>query len=129
MHTVATLALAASAAATDPSHHRCDCAAIVDSILRTDAAEATAATAASAAPPDASEPARIRYTKHEFGYNLEGDWDAIVALAKKCREEVLRAGGGSQRVRISLAMGTRLDKKSTLEDKLKAVHEKNLMAG
>ncbi|KAJ3245587.1 hypothetical protein HDU77_009416 [Chytriomyces hyalinus] len=67
--------------------------------------------------------AGVIYAKHETGFNVEGDWDAIIQLAGRCRDAVF--GGGDRHARIHLALGTRTDKHSTLKDKLRAVQEKS----
>ncbi|KAI9346196.1 hypothetical protein BDR26DRAFT_856015 [Obelidium mucronatum] len=70
----------------------------------------------------------VKCVKHATGYNLEGDWGHVIEIMRICREVVLeRHQGGDMNApqfQMSITMGTRLDKHSTLENKLESVEKK-----
>jgi uncharacterized protein (TIGR00106 family) len=57
----------------------------------------------------------IKYEFHAMGTNLEGEYDEIVALVKKCSQAM--ADQGAQRVIIRMYLDDRRDKPSTIEGK------------
>ena len=59
---------------------------------------------------------------HAHGTNIEGDWDAVFAAIKRCHE-VLHAQG-VPRISSTLRVGTRTDRRQTLDDKVRSVEEK-----
>ena len=64
----------------------------------------------------------LKVTLHANGTNIEGEWDAVFAAVKKCHEAVLEMG--SPRIFTVIKLGTRVDKKQSMEDKLKSVRDK-----
>lgn len=63
--------------------------------------------------------------KHEFhamGTNLEGDFDAIMALVKRCDEALVEMG--AQRVLIRLSIDDRRDKQGSMQAKRDSVQSK-----
>ncbi len=59
---------------------------------------------------------------HAYGTNIEGEWDTVFAAVKKCHEEVHQMG--APRITTTLRMGTRTDRKQTMEDKVSSVEKK-----
>ena len=59
---------------------------------------------------------------HAYGTNVEGEWDAVFAAVKRCHEVVHEMG--APRVSTTLRVGTRTDRKQTMEDKVRSVEEK-----
>jgi uncharacterized protein (TIGR00106 family) len=66
--------------------------------------------------------AGLKVMLHANGTNIEGEWDEVMAAVKKCHENVL--GMGAPRIFTVLKLGTRVDKKQTMEDKMASVKEK-----
>ncbi|ORY28429.1 hypothetical protein BCR33DRAFT_719339 [Rhizoclosmatium globosum] len=67
----------------------------------------------------------LKYSPHATGYNLEGDWNSIISVLKACQDSfggLATAGNESDPgMKLSIVMGTRIDKHSTMENKLEAV--------
>src|ERR1043166_3300987 len=59
---------------------------------------------------------------HAYGTNIEGEWDEVFAAIKKCHEVV--HGMGAPRITTSIKVGTRTDRRQTMEDKIRSVEEK-----
>jgi len=59
---------------------------------------------------------------HAYGTNIEGEWDQVFASIKKCHEVIHQMG--APRISSNLKFGTRVDRKQTMEDKVKSVKEK-----
>ena len=59
---------------------------------------------------------------HAYGTIVEGEWDAVFAAVKRCHEAV--HGLGAPRISTTLKLGTRTDRKQTIEDKVRRVREK-----
>ena len=51
-----------------------------------------------------------------------GDWDAVFAVIKKCHETVHEMG--APRITTSIRLGTRVDRKQTMADKVDSVERK-----
>jgi uncharacterized protein (TIGR00106 family) len=63
--------------------------------------------------------------KHEFhamGTNVEGSYEEIVKLAKKCSDAIFKMG--AERVLIRMYMDDRHDKLSTIDGKKRSVETK-----
>ena len=56
---------------------------------------------------------------HAFGTNIEGDWDTVNEAIKKCHEEIHRLG--APRIITTIHLGTRIDRKQTMKDKVSSV--------
>ncbi|RLB58725.1 MAG: thiamine-binding protein [Deltaproteobacteria bacterium] len=69
----------------------------------------------------------LRHQFHAMGTNLEGEWDEIMAVVKRCREALLEMG--AERVLVRLTIDDRRDKPGRLADKERAVREKMTAAG
>lgn len=59
---------------------------------------------------------------HANGTNVEGDWDVIMAALRRCHE-VLHSMG-APRVSTNLRIGTRIDRRQSMDDKIRSVTEK-----
>jgi len=59
---------------------------------------------------------------HAYGTTVEGDWDTVFAAIKRCHEAVHALG--APRISTTLKLGTRTDRKQTIEDKVRSVQEK-----
>jgi uncharacterized protein (TIGR00106 family) len=66
--------------------------------------------------------AGLKTQLHAYGTNIEGDWDAVFAAVKRCHEVVHALG--APRISTTIRLGTRTDRKQTMEDKIRSVEEK-----
>jgi len=66
--------------------------------------------------------AGLKSQLHAYGTNIEGDWDAVFAVVKRCHEVVHQMG--APRVSSTLRVGTRTDRMQTMEDKIRSVEQK-----
>ena len=53
---------------------------------------------------------------HAYGTNIEGEWDTVMAAIKRCHEEVHAMG--APRISTTMKLGTRTDKKQTMDEKV-----------
>eukprot|EP00929_Paragymnodinium_shiwhaense_P122169 TRINITY_DN94792_c0_g1_i1.p1 TRINITY_DN94792_c0_g1~~TRINITY_DN94792_c0_g1_i1.p1 ORF type:complete len:170 (-),score=18.60 TRINITY_DN94792_c0_g1_i1:135-644(-) len=60
---------------------------------------------------------------HAYGSNIQGDWDQVMAAVKEAHA-VLHNDLGVVRITSSIRMGTRVDRKQTIEDKIKSAEAK-----
>ena len=59
---------------------------------------------------------------HANGTNIEGEWDEVFAAVKRCHEAVHEMG--APRISSTIRLGTRTDRKQSLDDKVRSVEEK-----
>lgn len=59
---------------------------------------------------------------HAYGTNIEGEWDQVFAVVKRCHEELHRLG--VPRISSSLRFGTRTDRPQSIAGKVRSVEEK-----
>ncbi|MFQ5561858.1 MAG: MTH1187 family thiamine-binding protein [Nitrospinota bacterium] len=59
---------------------------------------------------------------HGYGTNIEGEWDAVFAAIKQCHDKIHAMG--VPRITTTIKLGTRTDRKQTIEDKIKSVEGK-----
>lgn len=59
---------------------------------------------------------------HPYGTVIEGEWDAVFAVVKRCHEKVHAMG--APRVFTTLKVGTRTDRLQTMQDKIDSVQAK-----
>ena len=59
---------------------------------------------------------------HANGTNIEGEWDRVMEAVKACHERLHEMG--VPRIATNLRLGTRVDKESSLDAKLRSVEEK-----
>ena len=66
--------------------------------------------------------AGLKAELHAYGTNIEGEWDAVMDAVKKCHEQVHAMG--APRITTTIKLGTRNDKKQSMEDKVQSVQTK-----
>lgn len=66
--------------------------------------------------------AGLKTMLHAFGTDIEGEWDEVFAVVKRCHEELHRRGVA--RIHTSMKIGTRTDRDQTLQDKIASVEAK-----
>jgi uncharacterized protein (TIGR00106 family) len=66
--------------------------------------------------------AGLKAQLHPYGTVIEGEWDAVFALVKRCHERVHEMG--APRVFTTLKVGTRTDREQSMEDKVDSVRAK-----
>jgi uncharacterized protein (TIGR00106 family) len=59
---------------------------------------------------------------HANGTNIEGEWDEVFAAIKRCHEAVHEMG--APRLSTTIKLGTRTDRRQSMEDKVRSVEEK-----
>jgi len=59
---------------------------------------------------------------HAYGTTVEGEWDTVLAAVKRCHEVVHQMG--APRIHTTLKLGTRTDRRQTIENKVRSVQEK-----
>ena len=64
----------------------------------------------------------LRHEFHSMGTNVEGSYEEIVKLVKKCSDAVFKMG--AERVLIRMYMDDRHDKACTIEGKKQSVEKK-----
>jgi uncharacterized protein (TIGR00106 family) len=68
------------------------------------------------------EEAGLSSNLHAYGTNIEGEWDTVFAVVKKCHEKLHAMG--VPRITSSIKAGTRIDKSQTIKDKINSVASK-----
>lgn len=63
----------------------------------------------------------LPYKANPMGTVVEGEWDAVMALIKRCHQEVLK---GSPRIVTSISIDDRPGKPNRITEKLKSVEKK-----
>lgn len=61
----------------------------------------------------------LSHRMHAYGTNIEGSWDDVMAVVKRCHEEVHAMG--APRITTTLKLGTRTDRDQTMKDKVDSV--------
>ena len=59
---------------------------------------------------------------HAYGTIIEGEWDSVFAAVRRCHEVIHQMG--APRISTTIKLGTRTDRKQTIEDKVRSVKEK-----
>ena len=59
---------------------------------------------------------------HAYGTNIEGPWDEVMEAVKECHEKIHQMG--APRINTIIKLGTRTDKKQTIQDKIDSVESK-----
>jgi uncharacterized protein (TIGR00106 family) len=65
------------------------------------------------------EEAGLTHKVHAYGTNIEGDWDDVMAAARRCHEVLHEMG--IPRISTSIKVGTRTDKAQSIQQKIDAV--------
>lgn len=66
--------------------------------------------------------AGLKSELHAYGTNIEGDWEEVFAVVKKCHEKIHAMG--APRITTTIKAGTRVDKDQTMADKVASVQAK-----
>ncbi|GAA0587173.1 MTH1187 family thiamine-binding protein [Halomonas salifodinae] len=61
----------------------------------------------------------LNYRMHAYGTNIEGPWDEVMAVVKRCHEVVHEMG--APRITSTLRVGTRIDRAQSMDDKVASV--------
>ena len=64
----------------------------------------------------------LKHHLHAYGTNIEGPWDDVMGVVKKCHEKVHQMG--APRISTSMKIGTRVDRDQNLADKVASVQDK-----
>lgn len=65
--------------------------------------------------------AGLTHHLHAYGTNIEGPWDDVAAVVKRCHEVLHEMG--APRVNTSLKLGTRTDREQTMADRVSKVEK------
>ncbi|HSH48825.1 MAG TPA: MTH1187 family thiamine-binding protein [Halomonas sp.] len=65
--------------------------------------------------------AGLKHSMHAYGTNIEGPWDEVMAVVKRCHEVVHDMG--APRITTTIKLGTRTDRKQSMEDKVSSVEK------
>ena len=65
----------------------------------------------------------LSHMMHGYGTNIEGPWDKVFELIKKCHT-TLHDKYGIPRISTSIKAGTRIDKTSSIKYKIQSVEDK-----
>jgi uncharacterized protein (TIGR00106 family) len=66
--------------------------------------------------------AGLAHQLHAYGTNIEGEWEEVFAVVKRCHEVVHEMG--APRISTSLRVGTRTDRAQFMDDKVRSVRDK-----
>lgn len=61
----------------------------------------------------------LKYELHANGTAIEGEWEEVFFVIKKCHEVVHKLG--APRIHTNIKLGTRNDKSQTIEQKVESV--------
>lgn len=59
---------------------------------------------------------------HAYGTNIEGEWDQVMAGVRRCHDVVHEMG--APRITTTIKMGTRVDRRQSMEEKVDSVRAK-----
>ena len=59
---------------------------------------------------------------HAYGTNVEGEWDDVMAVLKRCHEALHAMG--APRITTTVKLGTRVDRDQSMEDKVQSVENR-----
>ena len=66
--------------------------------------------------------AGLEHRLHAYGTSIEGTWDEVFAAVKRCHEVVHEMG--APRISTTIKLGTRVDRKQSMLQKIDSVQEK-----
>lgn len=75
-----------------------------------------------AACQDVLEAAGLKTRMHAYGTNIEGEYDDVFAAIRRCHERIHDMG--APRITTTIKLGSRIDRKQSMEDKIRSVEEK-----
>ena len=58
---------------------------------------------------------------HAYGTTIEGEWNAVFAAIRSCHEKIHEMG--APRISTTIKLGTRTDRKQTIEQKVRSVSQ------
>lgn len=61
----------------------------------------------------------LSHSMHAYGTNIEGSWDDVMAVVKRCHDAVHEMG--APRISTTIKLGTRTDKQQSMHDKVSSV--------
>lgn len=64
----------------------------------------------------------LKHQMHAYGTNIEGPWDEVMAVVKRCHEVVHSMG--APRITTTLKLGTRTDREQSMDDKVDSVRQR-----
>lgn len=64
----------------------------------------------------------LTYELHANGTNIEGEWEAVMTVIRRCHEMLHEMG--VPRLHTDLKLGTRTDRQQSMADKVQSVREK-----
>ena len=64
----------------------------------------------------------LKYESHSMGTNLEGEWDEIIPVVKRCHERLYEKG--VERISTVLRISDRKDKPYTMAGKMESLERK-----
>lgn len=64
----------------------------------------------------------LEHHMHAYGTNIEGPWDEVMAVVKRCHEVVHEMG--APRITTTIKLGTRTDREQSMGDKITSVEDK-----
>ncbi|SDJ61242.1 MTH1187 family thiamine-binding protein [Billgrantia gudaonensis] len=68
------------------------------------------------------EASGLEHRMHAYGTNIEGPWDDVMAVVKRCHEVVHEMG--APRITTTIKLGTRTDREQSMDDKVESVEAK-----
>ena len=68
------------------------------------------------------EASGLEHNMHAYGTNIEGPWDEVMAVVKRCHEVVHEMG--APRITTTIKLGTRTDRAQSMVDKVTSVRDK-----
>ncbi|ART61917.1 MTH1187 family thiamine-binding protein [Kushneria marisflavi] len=68
---------------------------------------------------DVIEQAGLSHQMHAYGTNIEGEWEAVFDVVRRCHEVVHEMG--APRITTSMRIGTRTDREQSMSDKIESV--------
>jgi len=66
--------------------------------------------------------AGLEHKLHAYGTNIEGDWDTVFTAVRACHDRLHAMG--APRISTSIKLGSRMDRKQTIQTKIDAVRER-----
>ena len=75
-----------------------------------------------AACQEVIQQAGLTHEMHAYGTNIEGEWDEVMGVVKRCHERVHALG--APRITTTLKVGTRIDRQQSMNDKIRSVQDK-----
>ncbi len=68
------------------------------------------------------EASGLRYELHANGTNVEGEWDEVFDIIRRCHEALHEIG--APRISTTIRLGTRIDREQSMQEKVSSVREK-----